>query len=106
MLVCWSAVVECSFMHICRERTQVSVQTGDVRGAGTDCDISVQLVGASGATQELRLESSANNFERNKVCAAPDVLYVDPPYTLVGQPSLIYQCIDTWDTVPVATISA
>ncbi len=46
---------------------QISVQTGDVRGAGTDSDISVQLFGSKGESQEMKLESSADNFERNKV---------------------------------------
>lgn len=50
---------------------QVSIQTGDVRGAGTDADISIILFGANGQSQELKLESSADNFERNKV--GPDL---------------------------------
>lgn len=47
---------------------QVTVQTGDVRGAGTDSDISVILYGEHGKSAEMKLESSADNFERNKVC--------------------------------------
>lgn len=44
----------------------------DIRGAGTDADISVILTGDKGSSKELRLESSANNFERGKVsCIAP-----------------------------------
>jgi hypothetical protein len=38
-----------------------------VRGAGTDADISVILVGEQGSSREMRLESSADNFERGKV---------------------------------------
>lgn len=47
---------------------QVRVRTGDVRGAGTDADISVILMGSKGQSQEIPLESSHDNFERNKVC--------------------------------------
>jgi hypothetical protein len=46
---------------------QVSIQTGDVRGAGTDSDISIQLFGSKAQSAEKNLESSADNFERNKV---------------------------------------
>jgi hypothetical protein len=38
-----------------------------VRGAGTDADISVILMGEAGSSKEMRLESSADNFERGKV---------------------------------------
>ena len=43
------------------------IQTGDVRGAGTDADVAVVLHGEKGASAELKLESSANNFERGKL---------------------------------------
>jgi hypothetical protein len=46
---------------------QVSVRTGDVRGAGTDADISIILMGSKGQSNEIPLESSADNFVRNKV---------------------------------------
>lgn len=49
------------------QRYKVSVQTGDQRGAGTDADISVILIGDKGRSAEMPLESSADNFERNKV---------------------------------------
>ncbi|KAG2499991.1 hypothetical protein HYH03_002273 [Edaphochlamys debaryana] len=45
---------------------KVSVRTSDKRGAGTDADISVILMGATASSPELKLESSANNFERNQ----------------------------------------
>ena len=47
-------------------RWKVAVRTGDERGAGTDADVSIILIGANGKTAELPLESSADNFERNK----------------------------------------
>jgi hypothetical protein len=43
----------------------------DVRGAGTDADISAILVGEQGSSKEMRLESSADNFERGKVRTNP-----------------------------------
>lgn len=46
---------------------KVSVRTMDERGAGTDADVTIKLVGAQASTAELKLESSANNFERNQV---------------------------------------
>ncbi|GLC44364.1 hypothetical protein PLESTF_000049800 [Pleodorina starrii] len=45
---------------------KVSVRTSDKRGAGTDADISIILMGATRSSAELKLESSANNFERNQ----------------------------------------
>lgn len=45
----------------------VKVHTGDARGAGSDADVSIVLIGADGArTGELRLESSRNDFERGR----------------------------------------
>jgi hypothetical protein len=46
---------------------KVVVATGDVRGAGTDADMSIVLMGSGGSSQEVALESSANNFERGQV---------------------------------------
>lgn len=45
---------------------QITVQTADKRGAGTDADISIILKGAKGESGEMRLEGSRNDFERNK----------------------------------------
>lgn len=45
---------------------KIAVKTGDVRGAGTDANVYVQLTGESGASEEKQLESSGNNFERGK----------------------------------------
>lgn len=50
--------------------TQVRVRTGDVRGAGTDADVSIILKGSKAHSEEIQLESSADNFERNKVRCA------------------------------------
>lgn len=43
------------------------MRTGDVRGAGTDADVSVIFMGSKGKSEEITLESSSDNFERNKV---------------------------------------
>ena len=40
------------------------MKTGDVRGAGTDANVFVQLFGQNGDSGERKLESSGNNFER------------------------------------------
>jgi hypothetical protein len=43
---------------------KVEVKTGDIRGAGTDANVFLQLFGEHGDTGEQKLESSGNNFER------------------------------------------
>ena len=45
----------------------ISVTTADVKGAGTDAGVWIELFGTSGkSTGARRLESSANNFERGR----------------------------------------
>lgn len=47
----------------------VSVRTGDVRGAGTDANVFVQIFGAKGDTGKLQLrsaENTKNKFERSR----------------------------------------
>jgi hypothetical protein len=48
---------------------KVVVTTSDIRGAGTDADVTLVLYGSQGDSGEQRLESSANDFERGKVRA-------------------------------------
>lgn len=43
---------------------KVQVKTGDIRGAGTDANVFLQLFGVNGDAGERKLESSGNNFER------------------------------------------
>eukprot|EP00798_Chlamydomonas_sp_ICE-L_P018434 gene18434-24910_t len=62
-----SIMLECSNAAGAKQTFKVSIQTGDKRGAGTDSDISIILFGDNGKTKELKLESSKDNFERNKV---------------------------------------
>lgn len=42
----------------------MEVKTGDVRGAGTDANVFLQIFGEHGDTGDKKLESSGNNFER------------------------------------------
>lgn len=57
-----------------RHKYKVTVKTSDDRGSGTDKDISIVLLGSSGAkSAELKLDNSSNNFERN----ATDVFLLD-----------------------------
>lgn len=47
----------------------MSVKTGDVRGAGTDANVFVQIFGAKGDTGKLQLrsaENTKNKFERGR----------------------------------------
>lgn len=47
----------------------MSVKTGDVRGAGTDANVFVQIFGAEGDTGKLQLrsaENTKNKFERGR----------------------------------------
>lgn len=45
---------------------KIAVKTGDVRGAGTDANVFIQIFGENGDTGDRKLESSGNNFERGK----------------------------------------
>ncbi len=51
--------------------------TSDVRGAGTDANVSVELLGAKDRSGALRLDTSADDFERGRrdvfSVKAPDV---------------------------------
>jgi len=43
---------------------KISVKTGDIRGAGTDANVFLQLFGKNGDTGERKLAESGSNFER------------------------------------------
>lgn len=49
-------------------RRQVVVNTSDIRGAGTDSNISCVVYGDHGDTGVRKLDSSANDFERGTSC--------------------------------------
>ena len=46
----------------------VKVKTGDIKGAGTDADVFIQLYGPDGKSEEIVLKNQTDNFERGKVC--------------------------------------
>lgn len=55
--------------------TCLQVFTSDIRGAGTDANVSIVLYGAGGRNSgPLRLENSKNNFERG----AEDIFFSEP----------------------------
>lgn len=46
----------------------LQVFTSDIRGAGTDANVTIILFGANGLdTGKIKLENSKNNFERGQV---------------------------------------
>eukprot|EP00232_Nephroselmis_pyriformis_P000020 CAMPEP_0182904224 /NCGR_PEP_ID=MMETSP0034_2-20130328/31943_1 /TAXON_ID=156128 /ORGANISM="Nephroselmis pyriformis, Strain CCMP717" /LENGTH=161 /DNA_ID=CAMNT_0025039337 /DNA_START=10 /DNA_END=491 /DNA_ORIENTATION=- len=45
-------------------KVKVTVTTSDVRGAGTDANVTINIHGSKGGTGPLKLTSSKDNFER------------------------------------------
>jgi hypothetical protein len=43
---------------------KVAVVTSDMRGAGTDADVSMTLIGTEGSSQRVQLPSNPELFER------------------------------------------
>eukprot|EP00798_Chlamydomonas_sp_ICE-L_P018432 gene18432-24908_t len=58
-----------------KSKYKVEVKTSDVRGAGTDADISIQVFGKTGDTGSKVLDDSKDNFERNML----DTFFVEGP---------------------------
>ncbi|KAL8614278.1 hypothetical protein ACOMHN_007616 [Nucella lapillus] len=53
-----------------REKTipyEVTVWTSDVRGAGTDANVFLQMYGVDGKTEEVKLRNKTDNFEKSAV---------------------------------------
>ncbi|KAL4240484.1 hypothetical protein ACF0H5_001276 [Mactra antiquata] len=48
-------------------RYEITCKTGDVRFAGTDANVFIQIAGLKGITPKLKLDDARNNFERNMV---------------------------------------
>jgi hypothetical protein len=65
---------------------KVVVVTSDVRGAGTDADISMVMHGSKGDAGPLKLDNSANNFERGQT----DTFFVKVRSSLVHLTSIPY----------------
>ena len=66
----------------------------DVRGAGTDANVTMTLMGDKGDTGERKLDSSANDFERGKVspCNPKNWGRISYSYNLFSN-LLIYQLL-------------
>ena len=56
-----------------QHKYKVLVRTSDMRGAGTDANVSIVIYGAKGDTGERKLDTSANNFERGM----EDVFFIE-----------------------------
>ena len=46
---------------------EITVHTGDVRSAGTDADVFIQMYGKDKKTEQVFLRNKSDNFERGKV---------------------------------------
>ncbi|XP_078666046.1 lipoxygenase homology domain-containing protein 1-like isoform X1 [Branchiostoma floridae x Branchiostoma belcheri] len=46
---------------------EVDIYTGDIRGAGTDANVFLQIYGTKGKTEEVQLRNRTDNFEREAV---------------------------------------
>jgi len=56
-----------------KHRYKVTVNTSDIRAAGTDADVTIIIFGEKGDSGERTLDTSANNFER----AMQDIFFLD-----------------------------
>lgn len=45
---------------------EITVWTGDVRGAGTDSNVFIQMYGEGGKTEEYMLRNRTDNFEQGQ----------------------------------------
>lgn len=52
---------------------KITTQTSDIRGAGSDADVELTVYGSKGDTGRLKLDNSANNFERGQL----DTFFID-----------------------------
>ena len=74
-----SFAFNCNLRHYSKAKSQtlkykVEVHTSDMKFAGTDANVSVELIGTKGVSGKRRLATSRNNFERNAwagPCLAP-----------------------------------
>ena len=46
---------------------EITVWTGDLRGAGTDSNVFIQMYGEGGKTEEYMLRNRTDNFEMGQV---------------------------------------
>ena len=58
----------CVYAILClTRRYTVTVHTSDIRGAGTDANVSCIIMGDKANTPMCKLDNSKNNFERGQV---------------------------------------
>ena len=46
---------------------EITVWTGDIQGAGTDANVSIQMYGESGKSVEYKLRNKTDNFQQCEV---------------------------------------
>ena len=46
---------------------ELSIQTGDVEEAGTDCDVSLKLFGTEGSSSDFLIKKQEGYFERGAI---------------------------------------
>ena len=55
-----------SFISLAGYKYKVCTYTGDVRGAGTDANVTITIFGENGDTGQHCLDNSRNNFEKGR----------------------------------------
>ena len=59
-------IISCFFLTA-GFKYKVCTYTGDVRGAGTDANVTITIFGENGDTGEHCLDNSRNNFEKGRL---------------------------------------
>lgn len=61
-------IEECNVIWLCTEHPwSLWIWTSDLPNAGTDADISFQVYGERGKSDEIRLDNKTDNFEQGQV---------------------------------------
>lgn len=55
------------FLYCTETAYELTVWTGDKRGAGTDANVFIQIYGKYGKTEEVQLRNRSDNFEQSQV---------------------------------------
>lgn len=56
-----------TWTHFAAIPYEVTVWTSDIKGAGTDANVFLQMYGENGKTEELQLRNKTDNFEKAAV---------------------------------------
>ena len=82
-LMIFTASKEACFVYVLENVWNVTVYTSDIRGAGTDANVSFVLYGNKGKTEVIPLANETNNFERgNADQFKVDIKDVGVPYKI------------------------